>query len=91
MFMRFRGGGIGHKALRPIEDLLDSANIESPEVASNSENAANTTMEELVQSDEDEDKEGEFDDERELPGSDEEALGPEDGEDEEDLEENPAY
>ena len=88
MFMCFRGGGIGHKALRPIEDLLDGANVETSEVAGNSENVANTPIEDPAQSDEDED-EGESDDEREL--SDEEALGPEDGEDGEDLEENPAY
>ncbi|KAF7982631.1 hypothetical protein HWV62_27057 [Athelia sp. TMB] len=84
MFMRFRG--IGHKALRPIEDFLDGANIESPEVSGSSENVANTPIEDPP-SNEDEDEIGEeSDDEREM--LDEEALGPEDGED---LEENPAY
>ena len=86
--MRFRGGRIGHKALRPIENLLDGANVKSPEDASNDTAAAAT--DDTPQS-EDEEEEEDSGDEGDALGLDEDFLGPEDGEDQEEIEENPSY
>ncbi|KAF7967234.1 hypothetical protein HWV62_35081 [Athelia sp. TMB] len=90
MFMRFRGGGIGHKALRPIEDLLDGADVESPE--DTTPGTTDPIVEDQAQPDEeDDDDDGDDEDGIELVDEDEEALGPEDGEDQEDIEDDAGY
>lgn len=96
--MRFRGGGIGHKALQPIEDLLDHGNIESPEDA---EAGVPTTVnsvdtEDPTLSDDDygygdaDQEDGEEDDEA-MMDLDDEFLGPEDGEDHDGFDDDPSY